>query len=109
MKKGTFQMASDQIAPQVLWEWLDNQRSLFLLDVRTPEEYKAGHLAGGYLIPIAELERRVSEIPRDKPIVVYCRSGGRSQRALEYLKSIGYTEVYNLIGGVLACDQDRIL
>lgn len=102
------QMTVDQILPADLWQWLDNKRSLFLLDVRTLEEYQVGHLEGGYLLPITELSQRVNEIPHDKVIVVYCRSGGRSQRALEYLKSIGYTEVYNLAGGILACEQDRI-
>lgn len=101
-------MTVDQILPVNLWEWLDNKCSLFLLDVRTPQEYQAGHLEGGYLLPIAELAQRMNEIPHDKPIVVYCRSGVRSQRALEYLKSIGYKEVYNLAGGILACKQDRI-
>lgn len=101
-------MASDQISPDTLWEWLDNQRALFVLDVRTAEENQVSRLADGHLIPIAELAQRVNEVPRDKPIVVYCRSGARSQCALEYLKSFGYSEVYNLIGGILACTQDRI-
>lgn len=101
-------MAADQISSTDLWKWLDNQHPLFLLDVRTPEEYQAGHLEEGYLLPIAELPQRVNEIPHDKPIVVYCRSGARSQHALEYLKSIGYAEVYNLTGGILICEQDRI-
>lgn len=66
-----------------------------LLDVRTPQEYEAGHLNGALLIPIAELEGRVTEVPQDKPVVVYCRSGGRSTKAAHLLKERGYT-VHNL-------------
>ena len=49
-----------------------------LLDVRTPEEFAEGHLEGAVLIPVAELSTRLSEIPRDRPVVAYCRSGARS-------------------------------
>lgn len=66
-----------------------------LLDVRTPEEYEAGHLSGATLIPIAVLEARLAEVSQDKPIVVYCRSGRRSAMAANLLKKRGY-EVHDL-------------
>jgi hydroxyacylglutathione hydrolase len=52
-----------------------------LLDVRTAEEYAEGHIRGAKLIPVQELEQRISEVPKDRQVYVYCRSGGRSSRA----------------------------
>jgi rhodanese-related sulfurtransferase len=66
-----------------------------LLDVRTPEEFAEGHLEGAVLIPVAELSTRMAEIPRDRPIVAYCRSGARSERATEVLREAGY-DVFDL-------------
>jgi adenylyltransferase/sulfurtransferase len=75
--------------------------SIFVLDVREEDEYHAFNIEG-YLIPLAQLPARLSEIPRDLPIVVHCRSGHRSQAALEFLKQAGFNEVKNLAGGVIA-------
>jgi phage shock protein E len=61
-----------------------------LLDVRTDEEWAAGHLDAAMHVPIASLETRLDEIPRDHPVVVYCASGVRSARATEMLRSAGY-------------------
>ncbi|MSP24796.1 MAG: rhodanese-like domain-containing protein [Myxococcales bacterium] len=70
-----------------------------LVDVRSREEYAAGHIEGATNIPIQELEGRMEELaPKDQPIVVYCQSGGRSRRAAELLKSAGYSAVHNLGG-----------
>lgn len=66
-----------------------------LLDVRTPGEYEAAHLEGALLVPVDELEDRLAEIPRDAPVVVYCRSGNRSARASDVLREAGY-EVHDL-------------
>ena len=61
-----------------------------LLDVRTVGEYEARHLDGARLIPVDELAARIDEVPRDHPVVVYCRSGGRSGRAAQILRGAGY-------------------
>jgi phage shock protein E len=61
-----------------------------LLDVRTPGEYQAGHVEGARNIPVQELAARMSEVPRDHPIVVYCQSGGRSAQATAMLVAAGY-------------------
>ncbi len=74
---------------------------VFLLDVRQPNEYAICNLQG-YLIPLAELEQRLSEVNIDKPIVVYCRSGKRSAGAVRQLQQAGMTNVKNLRGGILA-------
>ena len=74
----------------------------FLLDVREPWEYEAGHVPGARLIPLAELEDRVSEVPRDQPILAICHSGQRSLAAAGYLLQLGYTTVSNVDGGTAA-------
>ncbi len=72
----------------------------FLLDVRTPAEYKEVHIKGAYLIPLNELEDRLDELPKDKPILVYCRTGHRSIIAAEILVKNGFSQVYNMKGGI---------
>lgn len=67
------------------------------VDVRTPEEYASGHVAGSILIPHDQMEARWQELAqhKDKPVVLYCRSGRRSGLALEVLKEKGFTNVKN--------------
>ncbi len=74
---------------------------VFLLDVRTSQEYQQAHLAGAVLIPINELERRIGEIPRDKPVLVYCAVGSRSNLVAGFLAEKGYREVYNMSDGIV--------
>ncbi len=95
------EMPSHQISVQELQALLSQNKDIFLLDVRNPDEYQSFNL-GGYLLPLAELAHRVDELPQTKPIIIYCRSGHRSQVALELLKSIGFNDIFNLTGGVLA-------
>ncbi|MDD5675805.1 MAG: rhodanese-like domain-containing protein [Chitinivibrionales bacterium] len=75
-----------------------------LLDVRTPPEFSEGHILGARLIPVAELEERLNEIAslKDRPILVYCRTGNRSGMASRILRKNGFTKVTNLAGGILA-------
>ncbi len=72
---------------------------LYLLDVRAPEEFKAGNIDGAVNIPTYELRRRLDEVPRDKTIVVYCGIGLRAYQAERVLRQNGFTDVYNLSGG----------
>jgi phage shock protein E len=69
-----------------------------LLDVRTPQEFAAGHIEGALNVPVHELPSRLTAAGPDKsaPVVVYCRSGARSARAAGMLKEAGYTRVYDL-------------
>ena len=80
---------------------LDAGEDMFLLDVREPYEYQIAQI-GGKLIPQNDVPQRLGEIPRDREIVVQCRSGARSQKIAEFLKQSGYTQVANLAGGILA-------
>jgi len=83
----------------------DSGEDVFLLDVREPYEYQIAQI-GGTLIPQNDVPNRLAEIPRDREIVVQCRSGARSQRIAEFLKQSGYTQVANLAGGILAWSDE---
>lgn len=72
-----------------------------LVDVRTVEEYQGGHLPGAINVPLHELQNRVQEIPRDKPVIVVCASGNRSMTGSEVLAVAGHQNVYNLQGGTM--------
>ena len=75
----------------------------FILDVRTPNEFKSGHIAGAVLIPVQQLADRIGEIAsqRDRKILIYCRSGNRSTVAAEILHRAGFSAVWNLRHGIL--------
>lgn len=100
-------MNSQQISVQELSNLMEQNAAFFLLDVRSPEEHQQYNI-GGHLIPLPELMARVSEIPQDQLIVVYCRSGHRSQVALALLQRLGYHAIKNLTGGVLAWSQHQV-
>ena len=74
-----------------------------LIDVRSPQEYREGHIDGAILIPEYEMKKKVENILSDKKktIIVYCSSGGRSKKAQKLLKKLGYQNVYNLYEGYL--------
>jgi rhodanese-related sulfurtransferase len=78
------------------------EQGIFLLDVREPDEWAAGHVSGSTLIPLGELEGRVAEVPRDREIVVICRSGNRSRHGRDVLLAAGHTRVASMAGGLLA-------
>jgi len=86
---------------------LINRRDPLVLDVREPGEYNTGHIAGAKHIPVAALKSRLSEVEKwkDKPVLVHCASGNRSQGAASTLKAAGFTEVFNLQGGMSAWQQ----
>ena len=85
-----------------LRQTLITQPAPFLLDVREPWEYQAGHVPHAKLIPLAELEDRVNEVPHDRPVLVICHSGQRSLAAAGYLLQLGYAAVSNVEGGTAA-------
>ena len=91
-------------------ELLDNdmEGEFQLLDVRQPREYEAGHIPGAKLIPLGELEYRYGELDRDKRIIPYCRSGHRSMAASTLLCGLGFSNVYNLNGGIRKWDYEVV-
>lgn len=88
--------------PVVTWRELREKRKedIFLLDVRTPEEYALGSIEGSVNIPLDELREHLDELPRDKEIVIYCSIGLRGYVGLRILKGHGFEQVYNLTGGL---------
>jgi len=87
------------ISPEEVNEIIKNGEDYLILDVRSKEEYDPGHLEGAMLFPVSELEDRLDELPVDKPIIVYCKSGGRSRTAANILVENGLTQVYDM-GGI---------
>lgn len=77
-----------------------------LLDVRQPKEYKQGHIAGAKLLPLTELSETYHQLDPQKPTIVYCAVGGRSRIAAQMLAAKGFSEVYNLSGGMKAWNSD---
>ena len=79
-----------------------------LLDVRTPQEYADGHLEGAVLIDYYSetFSNRLNELDKAKPYLIYCQSGGRSGRALDIMRDLGFEEVYNVLGGILQWEAD---
>ena len=74
-----------------------------LIDVREPGEYEAGRIAGARHIPLGELVEQAESIDRDRAVVFYCRSGGRSAMATEAFRGAGY-DAHNMLGGLLDWD-----
>lgn len=91
-----------EITPVELKSRLDAGEKVFILDVRNPEECAICSLSGTTLIPLAELPNRFKELNPDQEIVVHCRSGGRSAQAATFLRQVGFKDVKNLTGGILA-------
>jgi len=102
----TNQAGVPEITVEELKARLDAKDDLFILDVREPHEFKICNL-NGYLIPLAELPKRVQELDPAKEMVVHCRSGARSAKAVAFLRQAGFSKATNLKGGILAW-ADRI-
>ena len=78
-----------------------------VIDVRQPEEFRLGHIAGAKLIPLGELRRRMKELPQAREIVCVCASGNRSNSAAKALAKEGYT-VFDMQGGMLAWRRAKL-
>ena len=74
---------------------------VYLLDVRTLGEYQQKRIKGSRLIPIDQVQQRINEIPKNRPIIVYCETGVRSAAVGRYLDNLGYQGVYNLSQGIM--------
>jgi len=94
-----------EISVQELKEKLDNKEDFQLVDVREDFEYEMSNL-GGVLIPLGGILIETEKIEKDKPVVVMCRSGKRSAVAIMQLENQGFTNLYNLLGGITAWAQE---
>jgi sulfur-carrier protein adenylyltransferase/sulfurtransferase len=94
-----------EITPRELKLRQDRGDDLFVLDVREPHEYQICNL-NGYLIPLGDLPKRVSELDSSREIVAHCRSGKRSADAVDFLRKAGFRKIWNLKGGILAWSDE---
>ncbi len=96
------------LTPQEAHQRLKGKQPPRLLDVRMPDENRQGRIPGSKLIPLNELENRLGEMDKDKPLIVYCRSGNRSSIALGILKDKGFTNAAHIAGGFMAWSQSGL-
>jgi len=87
------------ISVERVYEIITSGEDYIILDVRNQDEYDEVHIDGAVLIPVDTLEGRLNELPKDKPIITYCKAGGRSATAAALLVENGFTEVYDM-GGI---------
>ncbi len=98
--------APPQVTPQQVRE-MQAQKSaaLYVLDVRTPEEFASGHVPGAVNIPYDQVASRLAEIPKDKEVVLYCRSGRRAGLAASELEKAGYKDLQLMQGDMPAWEK----
>ena len=97
---------TSNLTPKESFDLVGQRSDLFLLDVRTHGEYQQTRLEGARLIPIDQFVKRLNEVPKDRPILVYCAVGSRSAQVVSYLARQGYPEVYNMYGGIYSWSQN---
>lgn len=90
----------EQISAKQLQETIDSGKKVTLLDVREPQEWEIAHLPDAKLIPLGDVPDRVNELDSSDEIVVYCHHGQRSQRAINFLRKVGFSRLKNLAGGI---------
>ncbi len=91
----------NEITVTELAQWIEEKKDFQLIDVREPFEYEMSNL-NGINIPLAGIVIEADKIVKEKPVIMQCRSGARSAAALLQLEKLGYTNVFNLKGGILA-------
>lgn len=97
----------EEITATELKKKFDNGDDFQLIDVRQPDEYAFARIEGAKLIPLGEIIKRMGELDQNKEVIVQCKMGGRSARAIEALRSVGYTgSLKNLRGGITAWSND---
>ena len=89
-------LGGGKVASSIVKQKLES--GAIIVDVRTPDEFNDGAYPGAKNIPLSELGRRLAEIPKDKPVVLYCASGARSSSAARVMKQAGYSDVINAGG-----------
>ena len=99
--------AYQTLSPQQIAAMLDADQ-IHLVDVRESHEWAQGHIPGAIHLPLSELSRRVGDLPQDKPVVLYCLSGGRSGQAFTWLKSAGHPVEAHMGGGISAWRREGL-
>ena len=104
---GLFGPAVPSITAEELNEKLKFGKHPLVLDVRQPDEFRSGHVAGAKLIPLNELRKKINELPKGREIVCICASGNRSTSAVKMLAKEGFN-VLNVSGGMLAWRRAKL-
>ncbi|MCA9398074.1 rhodanese-like domain-containing protein, partial [candidate division WWE3 bacterium] len=113
MREHNDNLAPHEISPSDVVKKAQSKEDFVLLDVRTLEEYEEMHLENALLLPVQELSQEtltsigLGEDAKDKEIVLYCRSGARSQTAYNVMKSLGYTNIKSVAGGMIHWQEDQ--
>jgi phage shock protein E len=89
-------LGGGKVASSIVKQKLES--GAIIVDVRTPDEFRDGAYPGAKNIPLSDLGRRLGEIPKDKPVVLYCASGARSSSAARAMRQAGYADVINAGG-----------
>jgi adenylyltransferase/sulfurtransferase len=95
-------LGPDDISVEQLKQMRDRKEDFVLVDVRNPDEFQISTIEGSVKLPLPDLPQRFKELPKDKLIVLHCKMGGRSARALKFLRSQGYPKLKNVAGGINA-------
>lgn len=96
------------LTPQEAQQRLKGNKPPQLVDVRTPDENRQVRIPGSRLIPLQELGNRMGEMDKNKPLIVYCRSGSRSSMALSLLKDNGFSNTAHISGGIMAWSRNGL-
>ena len=90
------------VSAEEAYKLINEDKEFIILDVRTKEEYDGGHIPGAKLIPVQVLPGKIDELDeyKDKPVLVYCASGGRSPRAVDMLVDNDFMNIYHLSRGI---------
>lgn len=98
------------ISPQQVYDAIYRDPSIQLVDVRTPEEFKGNHLKGAQNICVTsdDFKEKVKMLDKNKPVYVYCYKGGRSAQAAIQLKDLGFTKIYDMDGGILLWEENKL-
>jgi len=99
-----FSKSVPSITAEEVKQALDTKADVTIVDVRTPDEYRKGHLEGSLLLPVDTVSEKAASVLKDKKetLYVYCLSGSRSIQAADILLKLGYTRVFNMTSGLLA-------
>ena len=86
---------------------MHSEKNAVIVDVREDSEWNEQHIPGAIHIPLGQLNERLAELKlyKDSPVITQCKTGGRSAQAFDVLKSVGFSKVYNMDGGIMAWDK----
>jgi adenylyltransferase/sulfurtransferase len=98
--------AAGEITVRELKQLRDKKPDLYLLDVREQAEWDIARIEGAHLKPLSILKNDFEDIPKEKPVYCFCKAGGRSAKAIEFLRSKGYLNLVNVKGGIQAWSEE---